>query len=400
MALAFLNKKGFHTKRIDNIERVWIEEQRKHAEEKYMREKMRQLQEERQIEELKNQASKTGKSFKPRQEKLDWMYEGTVQQGPSQEDYALGKAAPMDKADSGPQTLATGLTMGEQVTTSMAAILDQERKIMDDPLLMIKQKEKAQVEEIRDNPVTMHAIKQRAKELKKEKKLDKKLKKAMKHADGKSEKKEKKEKKSDRKDEDRRRDDDRGRDEGVTHLDWERRYYKQKIAERGGGDDRNRDRDRERDSERGRDRDRSRDRSRSRGRDRDRGSDRGRSPPRQGGKGKGGRRFAGNTTRDNYNNGYTSRMTEDERQEKLKAMMVDAEQNDDLRWQRVKKSRAQDKANEEAEADAQGKKAGFLDDMAKEVFGIDHDHNIEENSRRKHYTRQKGDLDEAKFAKN
>merc|ERR1711998_606754 len=95
--LAFLNKKTFHTKRLDNIERVWMEEQKKMAEEKYMQEKAKQLQEERQIEELKNQAARSGKSFKQRQERLDWMYEGSVQQGPSSDDYLTGKATPMDK---------------------------------------------------------------------------------------------------------------------------------------------------------------------------------------------------------------------------------------------------------------------------------------------------------------
>ena len=42
--LAFLNKKGFHTKRLDNIERIWVLEQKKANEEKYMQEKIKQLQ--------------------------------------------------------------------------------------------------------------------------------------------------------------------------------------------------------------------------------------------------------------------------------------------------------------------------------------------------------------------
>ena len=74
--------------------------------------------------------------------------------------------------------------------------------------------------------------------------------------------------------------------------------------------------------------------------------------------------------------------------------MVDADQNDDLRWQRVKRSKDQDKAEAEAEENSRNKNAKFLDDMQKDAFGIDNDHDLETNARRKHYTRQKGDLDE------
>ena len=76
-------------------------------------------------------------------------------------------------------------------------------------------------------------------------------------------------------------------------------------------------------------------------------------------------------------------------------MQTDAAKNDDLRWTRVKKSKEQDQREAEEEKEARDRSAAFLDDMAKDAFGMNHNHDKEEMARRKHYTRQKGDLDEA-----
>ena len=79
-------------------------------------------QEERQIEELKNEAARNSnnKNIKKRQEKLDWMYEGAVQHGPTTEDYAMGKAAPMMTGEKGfGGGAVTAGTIGEQVSESM-----------------------------------------------------------------------------------------------------------------------------------------------------------------------------------------------------------------------------------------------------------------------------------------
>lgn len=75
--------------------------------------------------------------------------------------------------------------------------------------------------------------------------------------------------------------------------------------------------------------------------------------------------------------------------------MVDADKNDDLRWQRVKKSKEAEAVEAAQEEESRNKSAKFIDDMAKDAFGIDNDHDKEEFARRKNYTRQKGDLDSA-----
>ena len=150
------------------------------------------------------------------------MYEGMVKNGPTHEDY-----------DDRP-SLASGATMGEQVTTSMVAILDQENKIRDDPMLAIKRKEQAKIEEVRNNPLKMHQIKQTPAELKRIAKLDKKIKKAMRgDGGGKKEKKKKETKeKTEKKDEDHRGErQDTQPVEGVTHLDWERKRHAAKLAQ-------------------------------------------------------------------------------------------------------------------------------------------------------------------------
>ena len=190
-----------------------------------------------------------------------------MSKGPTADDYMTGKATPMDKEGVGANQLSQGgYTMGEQVTVSMVGVLDHEAKIRDDPLLAIKKREQAKYDEVRDNPLQMHQIRQTAKQMKKEAKLDKKLKKAMKH--GMKDKKEKK----DKKERDERRDE--GIEEVNTHLSWEMAHYKKKMEERkaqglptGSRDHRDRRRDDGRDDRRDDRRGDRRDRSRSPRRD-------------------------------------------------------------------------------------------------------------------------------------
>ena len=58
--LAFLNKKGWHTGNLRNIERVWNAEQKAKDEDKKMETLKRELEEERQIEELKRMQADAG----------------------------------------------------------------------------------------------------------------------------------------------------------------------------------------------------------------------------------------------------------------------------------------------------------------------------------------------------
>lgn len=70
--LAFLSKKSWHTKNFANQEKVWLAEEQKRAEEQKTKELARQIQQEREEEEL----DKVAGTKKKRDRGIDWMYEG------------------------------------------------------------------------------------------------------------------------------------------------------------------------------------------------------------------------------------------------------------------------------------------------------------------------------------
>ena len=57
MGLSFLNKKSWHTASFQNIEKVWIAEQKKKDEDRKQHERAKKLKEEVQAEELKKAPS-------------------------------------------------------------------------------------------------------------------------------------------------------------------------------------------------------------------------------------------------------------------------------------------------------------------------------------------------------
>lgn len=95
MSLAFLSKKSFHTAKLDNIEKVWIAEQKEIKEQQKLAELQKQLQEERQIQELRELQVRSGHEIKNADTSMNWMY----QQGPASreqlelqnEEFLLGK---------------------------------------------------------------------------------------------------------------------------------------------------------------------------------------------------------------------------------------------------------------------------------------------------------------------
>lgn len=74
--LAFLNKKSWHTQGIKMQERVWRAEQKAKEEEKLIAQKMKELAEERKIEELRKIQEEAGLITKHQVNRLDWMYVG------------------------------------------------------------------------------------------------------------------------------------------------------------------------------------------------------------------------------------------------------------------------------------------------------------------------------------
>ena len=141
MALAFLSKKSFHTTNLDNVERVWIAEQKEEAERKklsgswsfvnyfwaffltfYLEDEIssfriqisnislflyycfncllswtelqKQIEDERQIQELRQLQVASGQKVKTTDSSLDWMYQGPhasqMEKQKQSEDYLLG----------------------------------------------------------------------------------------------------------------------------------------------------------------------------------------------------------------------------------------------------------------------------------------------------------------------
>lgn len=82
---------------LQNVEKVWIAEQKAEQEEKKLLELQKQLEEERQIQELRQlQAQSHGTVHHSVDSSMDWMYEGPAaaqasQQQKAAEEYLLGK---------------------------------------------------------------------------------------------------------------------------------------------------------------------------------------------------------------------------------------------------------------------------------------------------------------------
>lgn len=100
--LAFLSKKSFHTSKLCNQEKVWLAEKAKEAEDAKIRELTRQIEQEREEEEL---LRISGNKSKKLDRGIDWMYQGGQASGSGgtltafeeeqkkkeAEDYLLGK---------------------------------------------------------------------------------------------------------------------------------------------------------------------------------------------------------------------------------------------------------------------------------------------------------------------
>uniref|UniRef100_A0A7N2LSD4 CBF1-interacting co-repressor CIR N-terminal domain-containing protein n=1 Tax=Quercus lobata TaxID=97700 RepID=A0A7N2LSD4_QUELO len=79
MALKFLNKKGWHTGSLRNIENVWKAEQKRDAEDKKLEELRKQIQEERERHEFRLLQEQAG--LVPKQERLDFLYDSGLAVG-------------------------------------------------------------------------------------------------------------------------------------------------------------------------------------------------------------------------------------------------------------------------------------------------------------------------------
>lgn len=173
--LAFLSKKSWHTSKLCNQEKVWIAEQQQQAEEIKIKELAKQIQKEREEEEL-NRIS--GKKSNRLDRGIDWMYQGgprsdgkpsayeEEQRKKEQEDYLLGKEFNPDNAKKGDLAVAES-TVGVNMVLTRASenrvddVQVAKEKIHqndeqdwnsnfhlrhEDPMFFVEQQRKAQIE--------------------------------------------------------------------------------------------------------------------------------------------------------------------------------------------------------------------------------------------------------------
>ncbi|XP_055837710.1 pre-mRNA-splicing factor CWC25 homolog [Episyrphus balteatus] len=200
-------KKSWHPHTMKNQEKVWKAEQAKNAEDRKMNDLRREIMEEKNREDLVKIGQSSGVLAKNDDKKLEWMYKSSSELI-NREDYLLGR--PIDKAFelmeaeeksqdmSGMKVpinhvehecIPFSIRSYRNATTSSEQV-DLQRKILEDPLMMIKQKEMESRRKILENPVKL-------KELHRILKIEKTKK--SKGGDGQSSKKNKKSKKSKKK---------------------------------------------------------------------------------------------------------------------------------------------------------------------------------------------------------
>ncbi|KAG6539129.1 hypothetical protein ZIOFF_004282 [Zingiber officinale] len=201
MALKFLNKKGWHTGSLRNIENVWKAEQKHEAEQRKLEELRKQIQDEREKDELRHLSEQGG--FAPtsdiavlgRQERLDFLYESGLAVGKGNSDGFKALQAPPAEASSASAAEASSSkagVLGALFEDKPQSANDAWRKLHTDPLLLIRQREQEALARIKNNPIKMAMIKKSA-EAEKDKKHNKekqgkKRHKSHRHSKSKSEK--------------------------------------------------------------------------------------------------------------------------------------------------------------------------------------------------------------------
>ncbi|WOH03802.1 hypothetical protein DCAR_0623202 [Daucus carota subsp. sativus] len=157
MGLKFLNKKGWHTGSLRNIENVWKAEQKRDAEDKKLEELRKQIHEERERSEFRLLQEQAG--LIPKQERLDFLYDSGLAVGKASESdgFKSLEALPSTQPDDKPQSAN-----------------DAWRKLHSDPLLLIRQREQEALARVKNNPVKMAMIRESVEAKKHKKSSDRK----------------------------------------------------------------------------------------------------------------------------------------------------------------------------------------------------------------------------------
>ncbi|CAM8921409.1 unnamed protein product [Rhodiola kirilowii] len=153
MGMKFLNKKGWHTGSLRNIENVWKAEQKHEQEQKKLEELRKQIVEERERAEFRQLQEQAG--LVPRQERLDFLYDSGLAVGKSSEGFKSLEAYPKPEESA---------TVASSSAAEPQSANDAWRKLHSDPLLMIRQREQEALARIRNNPVKMAMIRRTVEE--------------------------------------------------------------------------------------------------------------------------------------------------------------------------------------------------------------------------------------------
>ncbi|GMP75978.1 hypothetical protein CsSME_00032862 [Camellia sinensis var. sinensis] len=160
MALKFLNKKGWHTGSLRNIENVWKAEQKHDAEQKKLEELRKQIHEERERSEFRLLQEQAG--LLPKQERLEFLYDSGLAVGKGSSDGFKALEA-LPKTD--PQ-MASSSSAKQQQPSVPGALFEEKpqsandawRKLHSDPLLLIRQREQEALARVKNNPIQMAMI--------------------------------------------------------------------------------------------------------------------------------------------------------------------------------------------------------------------------------------------------
>ncbi|KAK1412381.1 hypothetical protein QVD17_33586 [Tagetes erecta] len=368
MGMKFLNKKGWHTGSLRNIENVWKAEQKHDAEQKKLEELRKQIHEEREKAEFRLLQEQAG--LVPRQERLDFLYDSGLSVGKGNSE---GGFKALESVPSKPEPEQSASTKpsapGALFEDKPQSANDAWRKLHSDPLLMIRQREQEALARVKNNPVQMAMIRKSV-EAKKHK---------GKASDGENRKEKHHRKKSKHEkhhsssskhhtnsDEEERsvsprrgsKYNDNGRARMNTEYEREDRLDSQYTK-------RERDRPDSQSTKRERDRPDSLSTKRERNR-----------PP---------------THPKGGSDGPHKRLSQEERAAKLKEMQMDAELHEEQRWRRLKQA-DDDDAKEVSHASSRGR--NFLDAAHKSIYGAEKggSSTIEESVRRRtHYSQRRSE---------
>ena len=146
--LSFLSKKSWHTGTIKHMDKVWKAEQKAESEKKKIQELQKEIERERAKKELLD--AKTGGTAPTGKESLEWMYRGVLSATTTEQELSKAFETQDEKED-----LSTPSLLQHK---PINATQDDWSKVMEDPLLDIKQKEQDTLKMIAKNPLKMQEI--------------------------------------------------------------------------------------------------------------------------------------------------------------------------------------------------------------------------------------------------